>query len=62
MNLNLMTLQYISINDPSRILIIVPSTMEEGVYELRISTQYTVGKVLLNQPRSITLPYLVEII
>ena len=53
--------QYISINDPSRILIIVPATLAEGVYELRITTQFS-NHALLNQPRSISLPYMVEIV
>ena len=53
--------QYIAVNDPSRILIIVPATMAAGMYELRVTTQFSTGNKLLNQPRSVTLPYPVEI-
>lgn len=54
--------QYISLNDPSRLMIIVPPTMASGAYELYVRTQYTVGKQQLKQPRTATLPYMVEII
>ena len=53
--------KYIAINDPSKIMIIVPPEMAAGVYELRITTQFSTGNKLLKQPRSITLPYTVEV-
>ena len=54
--------QYITVNDPSRILIIVPATMEAGKYDLRITTQYTCSNKLLKHPRSINLQHKVEIV
>ncbi|MDR1335846.1 MAG: DUF4469 domain-containing protein [Tannerella sp.] len=49
--------QYIAVNDPSRILFIVPATLPAGTYGLRIVTQFTVGKKPLNHPRAVTLGY-----
>ena len=44
----------IAINDPSRLFLLIPNTIASGEYELKITTQYTKGKDLLNTPRSIT--------
>jgi len=49
--------QYIAVNDPSRIILILPPTLEAGHYELRIVTQFTGGNKTLNTPRSATLAY-----
>lgn len=43
----------IVINEPSRLLIYVPTTLEQGEYELTVTTQYSKGK-LLNEPRLVT--------
>ena len=51
----------IAINEPSRIIILVPITVVQGnSYELRVVTQYS-KNCNLNKPRTITLPYMVEI-
>lgn len=42
----------IVINEPSRVLILVPSTLTAGTYELSITTQGSSGKSLLKEPRT----------
>ena len=54
--------RYISVNDPSRLMIIVPATMDAGTYEMRITTQYSNSKNNLKNPRSVTLSYLLEFV
>ena len=54
--------QYMAINEPSRVLIIVPQGINPATYELRIVTQFTTGPVQLKQPRSVILPYTLEIV
>ena len=44
----------IVLNEPSRLLILVPAGIEAGEYELTITTQYTGGNTMLKQPRSTT--------
>ncbi|MDR1119740.1 MAG: DUF4469 domain-containing protein [Dysgonamonadaceae bacterium] len=53
--------QYIAINDPSRILFIVPANLSAGTYELRIVTQFTGGGSSLKHPRAVTLGYHVTV-
>jgi hypothetical protein len=53
--------QYIAVNDPSRILFIVPATLSAGTYELRIRTQFTGGGSTLKHPREVTLGYHVTV-
>ena len=53
--------QYIALNEPSRLMFIVPPMIQDGTYELRITTQYTLNKTLLKNPRSVALSYMVEI-
>jgi len=45
----------IVLNEPSRLLILVPATLVAGEYELTVITQYTKGKNTLKEPRSVTL-------
>ncbi|MDY3547721.1 DNA-binding domain-containing protein [Riemerella anatipestifer] len=45
----------IVLNEPSRLLILVPSDLEAGNYELSITTQYSNSKSLLKEPRTETL-------
>ena len=45
----------IVLNEPSRLLILVPATLEAGEYELMVTTQFTGSNKLLKQPRSATL-------
>ena len=43
------------LNEPSRLLILVPATLSSGSeYELTVTTQFTGGNILLKQPRSVT--------
>lgn len=44
----------IVLNEPSRLLILVPAALAAGEYELTVTTQFTAGNVLLKQPRSVT--------
>ncbi|MDY3316018.1 DNA-binding domain-containing protein [Riemerella anatipestifer] len=46
----------IVINEPSRLLILVPLDLEAGNYELSITTQSSTGSVLLKEPRTERLP------
>ncbi|MDY3362664.1 DNA-binding domain-containing protein [Riemerella anatipestifer] len=52
----------IVINEPSRVLILVPSDLEAGNYELSITTQSSTGSVLLKEPRTEKLPNPVVIV
>ncbi|MDY3364094.1 DNA-binding domain-containing protein [Riemerella anatipestifer] len=45
----------IVINEPSRLLILVPADLEAGNYELSITTQSSKGTTLLKEPRTETL-------
>lgn len=51
----------IVLNEPSRLLILVPASLEAGEYELTVTTQFTGGNKLLKQPRSVILGLPVEI-
>lgn len=44
----------IVLNEPSRLLILVPDTLVAGEYELMVTTQFTVSGKQLKQPRSVT--------
>ncbi len=41
----------IVLNEPSRLLIMVPATLEAGEYELSVTTQFSGGNTTLKQPR-----------
>ncbi len=45
----------IVLNEPSRLLILVPATLEAGEYELSVTTQFTGGNTLLKAPRTAVL-------
>lgn len=45
----------IVLNEPSRLLILVPATLDAGDYELTLTTQFTSSDKLLKEPRSVTL-------
>ena len=51
----------IVINEPSRLLILVPAALLAGEYELRVTTQYSGGNATLKSPRSIMLDLFVVI-
>lgn len=42
----------VAVNNPSELRFIVPATLEDGTYTLRIVTQYANTKTLLKSPRS----------
>ena len=42
----------IALNEPSRLLILVPATLTAGEYELSVTTQFTSGNVTLKTPRT----------
>ncbi|MDR1699531.1 MAG: DUF4469 domain-containing protein, partial [Prevotellaceae bacterium] len=42
----------IVLNEPSRLLILLPATLASGEYELTVTTQFTGAGRLLKQPRS----------
>lgn len=42
----------IVINEPSRVLILVPSTLTAGTYELSITTQFSGGNTTIKTPRT----------
>ncbi len=44
----------IVLNEPSRLLLDIPETIEPGEYELTITTQYTRANILLKAPRSVS--------
>ncbi|MDY3364221.1 DNA-binding domain-containing protein [Riemerella anatipestifer] len=44
--------EHIVLNEPSRLLILVPTDLEAGNYELSITTQYSNGKTALKEPRT----------
>lgn len=41
------------LNEPSRLLILVPDSLAAGEYELSVTTQFTSGRILLKNPRTI---------
>lgn len=41
-------------NSPSQLMIMVPTTLETGQYELSVTTQFTGSKTLLKEPKTIT--------
>ncbi|MGV4470621.1 DUF4469 domain-containing protein, partial [Ornithobacterium rhinotracheale] len=43
------------LNEPSRLLILVPADLANGNYELRVTTQFSSGSTLLKEPRTETL-------
>jgi len=44
----------IVLNEPARLLIFIPATLEADEYELTVTTQFTGGGSILKQPRSVT--------
>ena len=41
------------LNEPSRLLILVPAGLAAGEYELVVTTQFSSGNVTLKQPRTV---------
>lgn len=39
------------VNDPSRLIILLPANLKDGEYTLTVTTQYSTGKILLKSPR-----------
>ena len=51
----------IVINEPSRVLLLIPGEVAVGSYELHVTTQYTVGSHPLKTPRTAVLSTIVSI-
>jgi hypothetical protein len=54
--------EYIVVNDPSRILILIPEELEPNEYELRIVTQFSKGRHKLKNTRSVIYPLPVTVL
>jgi len=50
-----LTVGDIVLNEPSRLLILVPASLVAGEYELSVTTQFTGGGAALKQPRTVIL-------
>ncbi|MDR3184503.1 MAG: DUF4469 domain-containing protein [Prevotellaceae bacterium] len=46
---------HISVNDPSKVIVVLPADLPKGKYSLRVTTQFSANKQL-KQPRTATLP------
>jgi hypothetical protein len=53
--------QYVAVNDPSRVVIIVPNDLLPGVYQIGVVTYYGANNKPLKSPRTAKLSYLVEV-
>ena len=53
--------QYVAVNDPSRIVIIVPNDLLPGVYQIAVRTHFTTGGKTIKAARTAKLSYLVEV-
>ncbi|GHT23712.1 hypothetical protein FACS189430_07420 [Bacteroidia bacterium] len=51
----------IVLNEPSRLLLLIPDTLADGDYELSVTTQFSPGGKLLKEPRRASLPIPVSI-
>ena len=43
----------IAVNNPSEVLVLLPADLKDGVYELRLTTQFSTGNKLLKVPRTV---------
>ena len=46
---------HIALNEPSRLLLLIPASLQEGEYELRVTTQFNHSHKPLRTPRTATL-------
>lgn len=44
----------IVVNNPSQLIVLLPTNLEAGKYELKVTTQHSGGKNLLKEPRSVS--------
>lgn len=51
----------IVLNEPSRLMLLIPDSIPDGEYELKVTTQYSSGRTNLNAPRSASFQLLVVI-
>ncbi|MDR2292400.1 MAG: DUF4469 domain-containing protein [Prevotellaceae bacterium] len=51
----------ILVNDPSKVSFIVPSNLPAGDYKLSITTQFSTGAKLLNEPRTYVFDYVLTV-
>lgn len=45
--------EYMVVNDPSKLILLIPAEIEEGIYQLKIVSQFTGANKLLNAPRTV---------
>lgn len=45
--------EYIVVNDPGKLILLIPADIEEGVYQLKVVSQFTSSGKLLNAPRTV---------
>ena len=43
----------IAVNNPSEVLVLLPADLKDGVYEFRLTTQFSTGNKLLKVPRTV---------
>ena len=48
------TINSLTINDPGRIILVVPTSLSEGTYRLELETYYSNSNTLLKTPRTLT--------
>jgi hypothetical protein len=51
----------VAVNEPSKIIFIVPASLPAGDYKLSITTQFRRGTELLKEPRTYTLDYVLAV-
>lgn len=47
-------LDMIAVNNPSEVILLLPHDLADGVYELRLTTQFSGSSTLLKEPRTLT--------
>jgi hypothetical protein len=51
----------VPVNNPKKVIFIVPPHLPPGGYKLRLTTQYTSGGVPLKKPRTYLFDYVLEV-
>jgi hypothetical protein len=52
----------IALNEPSRLLLLIPADLREGNYELKVTTQFSKSNKALKVPRTAVLSTLLTVI
>ena len=48
-------------NDPSKVTFVVPADLPTGDYKLHLTTQFSTASVLLKEPRTYVLEYVLTV-